>query len=70
VRLGDPALAVRWFDRAIDEGGANSVLQLKLADAAWKAGDVTRAHQVIDEALSSEPDNMALRQLKRRLPPT
>jgi hypothetical protein len=42
---------------------------LKLADAAWKAGDVARAHQVIDEALSSEPDNPALRQLKRRLPP-
>jgi Tfp pilus assembly protein PilF len=70
VRLGEPALAVRWFDRAIDEGGANSALQLKLADAAWKAGDVARAHQVIDEALSSEPDNAALRQLKRRLPPT
>ena len=69
VRLGEPALAVRWFDRAIDEGGANSALQLKLADAAWKAGDVARAHQVIDEALSSEPDNPALRQLKRRLPP-
>jgi tetratricopeptide (TPR) repeat protein len=70
VRLGDPARAVRWFDRAIDEGGANSVLQLKLADAAWRAGDVARAHQVLDEALSSEPDNPALRQLKRRLPPT
>ena len=70
VRLGEPALAVRWFDRAIDEGGANSALQLKLADAAWKAGDVARAHQVIDEALSAEPDNPSLRQLKRRLPPT
>ena len=70
VRLGEPALAVRWFDRAIDDGGANTALQWKLADAAWKAGDVVRAHQVIDEALSSEPDNAALRQLKRRLPPT
>jgi tetratricopeptide (TPR) repeat protein len=70
LRLGEPALAVRWFARAMDEGGANSTLQLKLADAAWKAGDVARAHQVLDEALSSEPDNTALRQLKRRLPPT
>jgi tetratricopeptide (TPR) repeat protein len=69
VRLGEPALAVRWFDRAIDDGGANAALQWKLADAAWKAGDVVRAHQVIDEALSSEPDNVALLQLKRRLPP-
>ena len=70
VRLGDPALAVRWFDRAIDEGGANTALQLKLADAAWRAGDVVRARQVIDEALSAEPENASLRQMKRRLPPT
>jgi tetratricopeptide (TPR) repeat protein len=70
VRLGDPSLAVRWFDRAIDEGGSNAALQWKLADAAWRAGDVARAHQVLDEALASEPDNAALRQLKRRLPPT
>ncbi|HJU44313.1 MAG TPA: tetratricopeptide repeat protein [Vicinamibacterales bacterium] len=70
VRLGDPALAMRWFDRAIDEGGANTALQLKLAEAAWRAGDVVRAHQVIDEALSAEPGNVSLRQMKRRLPPT
>lgn len=69
MRLGDPSLAVRWFGRAIDESGANTALQLKLAEAAWRAGDVTRAHQVIDEALSAEPDNPALRNLKRRLPP-
>jgi tetratricopeptide (TPR) repeat protein len=69
VRLGDASLALRWFARAIDDGGTNTSLQLKLAEAAWRAGDVGRAHQVIDEALSAEPDNMALRQLKRRLPP-
>jgi tetratricopeptide (TPR) repeat protein len=69
VRLGDPSLAVRWFDRAIDEGGPNSTLQLKLAEAAWRAGDVVRAHQVIDEALSVEPENASLRLMKRRLPP-
>jgi tetratricopeptide (TPR) repeat protein len=69
VRLGDPALAVRWFDRAIDEGGANTSLHVKLAEAAWRAGDVVRAHQVVDEALSAEPDNALLRQMKRRLPP-
>jgi len=69
VRLGDPRLAVRWFDRAIDEGGANATLQLKLAEAAWRAGDVARAHQVLDEALSAEPEDPSLRQMKRRLPP-
>jgi hypothetical protein len=33
VRLGEPALAVRWFDRAIDEAGPSAALQVKLADA-------------------------------------
>lgn len=69
VTLGEPALAVRWFGRAIDEAGPSAPLQLKLADAAWRAGDVARAHQVIDEALASEPENRSLQQFKRRLPP-
>jgi tetratricopeptide (TPR) repeat protein len=68
VRLGDNALAVRWFDRAIDEGGPSVALQLKLAEAAWRAGDVVRANQVIDEGLASEPENRSLQQLKQRLP--
>lgn len=68
VRLGEPALAVRWFDRAIDEGGPSAALQMKLAEAAWHAGDLARAHQVIDEALAAEPGNRELQQLKRRLP--
>lgn len=68
ITLGEPALAMRWFGRAIDEAGPSAALQLKLADAAWKAGDVTRARQVLDEALASEPDNRQLQQLKRRLP--
>jgi tetratricopeptide (TPR) repeat protein len=69
ITLGEAALAVRWFARAIDEAGPSPALQLKLADAAWKAGDVPRAHQVVDEGLSAEPDNRALQVLKRRLPP-
>ena len=68
MRLGEPALAVRWFDRAIDEAGPSAALQVKLADAALRAGDVARAHQVIDEGLASEPGNRQLEQLKRRLP--
>jgi tetratricopeptide (TPR) repeat protein len=67
ARLGDHALAVRWFDRAIDEAGPSATLQLKLAEAAWRAGDVRRAHQVIDEGLAAEPENRALRQLQGRI---
>lgn len=67
VRLGDNALAVRWFDRAIDEAGPSAALQLKLAEAAWRAGDVARAQQVVDEGLAAEPENRSLLQLKRRI---
>jgi tetratricopeptide (TPR) repeat protein len=70
VKLGDAALAVRWFDRAIDEGAPPSTeLRLRLAEAAWRAGDIVRAHQVLDEGLAAEPDNRPLQQLRRRIPP-
>jgi tetratricopeptide (TPR) repeat protein len=69
IRLGEPALAVRWFDRAIDEAGPSAALQVKLAEAAWRAGDIDRAHHLIDEGLASEPDNETLQQLKRRIKP-
>lgn len=68
MRLGEPVLAVRWFDRAIDESGPSPGLQLRLADAAWKSGDLSRAHQVVDEGLAAEPGNRPLLLLKRRLP--
>lgn len=68
MRLGEPVLAVRWFDRAIDESGPSAALQLRLADAAWKSGDLARARQVVDEGLAAEPGNRPLLQLKRRLP--
>ena len=55
VRLGEPALAVRWFDRAVDEAGPSPVLLARLAEAAWMAGDIPRARQVVDEGLSVEP---------------
>jgi len=67
VRLGEPALATRWFDRAIDDGGPSTVLQVKLADAAFRAGDVARAMQVIDEGLAAEPGKRSMQQLKERL---
>jgi tetratricopeptide (TPR) repeat protein len=69
VRLGEPAVAVRWFDRALDEAGPTTVLLARLADAALKAGDVARARQAVDEGLAAEPDDRPLQAIKRRLPP-
>lgn len=68
LRLGEPALAVRWFDRAIDDSGPSTALQVRLADAAIKSGDIDRARQVLDDALAAEPGNRQLTQMKQRLP--
>lgn len=67
MRLGEPAMAVRWFERAIDESGPSPALQVRLADAALKSGDLARARHVIDEGLAAEPGNRQLMQLKQRL---
>jgi tetratricopeptide (TPR) repeat protein len=69
VRVGDPALAVKWFDRAMDEAGPTTMLQVRLARAAWQSGDLSRARRVVNEALTTEPENAELLQLRRRLPP-
>ena len=68
LRLGEPALAVRWFDRAIDDSGPSTALQVRLADAAIKSGDIDRARQVLDEALAADPGNRQLTQMRQRLP--
>jgi tetratricopeptide (TPR) repeat protein len=69
VRLGEPAIAVRWFDRALDESGPTSALLAQLADAALRAGDIPRARQAVEEGLAAEPNDRLLEDLKRRLPP-
>ena len=68
MKLGDAALAVRWFDRAMDEAGPTTALQMRLADAALRAGNVPRASQIINEGLAADPGHPGLLQLKRRLP--
>lgn len=67
AELGEPALAVRWFDRAIDEAGPTPALLGRLADAAWKAGDLERAQAVVAEGLAIAPQDGVLLSLKRRV---
>jgi predicted Zn-dependent protease len=68
IRLGEPAVAVRWLDRAVDESGPSSTLLSRLAEAAIKAGDFERARAAVDEGLRAAPGDVRLQQLKRRLP--
>jgi tetratricopeptide (TPR) repeat protein len=68
VRLGDPVLAVRWFERALDEAGPTAVLLARLADAALRAGDVDRARAAVGEGLALAPQDQGLLAVQRRLP--
>lgn len=67
IQLGEPHLAVRWLDRAIAEAGPSAVLLARLADASWRAGDLTRARRAIADGLKLDPHERTLLALKRRL---
>jgi predicted Zn-dependent protease len=68
LRLGEPAVAVRWLDRAVAESGANPALLTRLAQAAIKAGNFERARTAVADGLRAAPDDPSLQALKRRLP--
>lgn len=67
LRIGEPLLAARWLERAIDENGPSAALLARLADAAWRGGDTTRARAAIDDGLQLSPDHPTLLALQRRL---
>lgn len=67
MSIGEPLLAARWLDRAIDETGPSPALLARLADAAWRGGDVLRAREAVTEGLALAPDDTALLALKRRV---
>lgn len=50
LRLGEPDLAVRWYERAIDESGPTAPLLASLADAVAQAGDPARAQALRRES--------------------
>ena len=67
LRIGEPLLAARWLDRAIDENGPSPALLASLADAAWKGGDQGRAREAVTAGLQLAPDHPALLALRRRV---
>jgi len=67
LRIGEPLLAARWLDRAIDENGPSPALLASLADAAWKGGDQARAREAVTAGLQLAPDHPALLALRRRV---
>jgi hypothetical protein len=67
MQVGEPLLAVRWLERALDEGGPSPALLARLGDAAWRGGDVARARTAVADGLQLAPDDPALLALGRRV---
>jgi tetratricopeptide (TPR) repeat protein len=67
LRIGEPLLAARWLDRAIDESGPSPALLARLADAALRGGDVVRAREALAAGLELAPEHPPLVALKRRI---
>jgi tetratricopeptide (TPR) repeat protein len=67
IQLGEPRLAMRWIDRAIDEAGPSAVLLARLADASWRAGDHGRAAAAVEAGLKLDPRERTLLAVRRRL---
>jgi tetratricopeptide (TPR) repeat protein len=67
MKLGEPHLALRWLDRALDEAGPTAVLLARLAEAAWQAGDHERARTAVREGLALSPGDPTLLALRRRI---
>jgi tetratricopeptide (TPR) repeat protein len=68
LSLGEPDVAVGWFERAVDGGRKPDAGTLvKLADAQLRAGYTELARASLSRALALERDNAAARRLARRL---
>ena len=70
LRIGDPAIAVAWFQRCAtaDPAGADAALLVRMADAYSRSGDQVTARETLAKALDKEPTNRAARALLRRIP--
>jgi tetratricopeptide (TPR) repeat protein len=68
LSLGEPDVAVGWFERAIDgERTPDASTLVKLADAQLRAGQTDRARASLSRAFAIEPENVAGLRLARRL---
>jgi tetratricopeptide (TPR) repeat protein len=67
MRLNEPATAVRWYLRAVDEPDPDSSLLTKLADAQLRTGDSAGARGTIDRVLEKDPADTTARALLKRL---
>jgi tetratricopeptide (TPR) repeat protein len=67
MQLNDAAGAIAWYQKLEELGATDSTLLLRLAEAQLKAGQTDNARSSVQRALEKDPDNIAARNLSRRL---
>lgn len=65
LRMGDPAKARQYLQRAIDGGLTDPALLGQLADAEWRDGRLDDARATLTRALAIDPKNVELLRLRR-----
>jgi tetratricopeptide (TPR) repeat protein len=69
LRIGQPAEAVAWYQRAVAATGADVPLLLKIAEAHLQAGARDAAFATVQKALERDPTNKDALALVRRIRP-
>lgn len=67
LRLGDPATAIQWLNRAVEKNPADVALLASLAAAELEAGARAAARATLHRGLALDPADKALALVARRL---
>ncbi len=68
-RIGEPLLAARWLERAMDESGRTADRVARVAELRLRGGDAAGARLRVTEGLALDPMHAALKRLQTRLGP-
>jgi predicted Zn-dependent protease len=69
IRLNEPAVAVTWFTRAVEDAAAGPASFARLAEAQLRIGDRDGARVSIERGLQRDARNAQLLALQRRFRP-
>jgi tetratricopeptide (TPR) repeat protein len=66
-RIGEPLVAARWLERAMEESGPTADRLARIAELRLRAGDDAGARTRITEGLALDPTHATLKHLQGRL---
>lgn len=68
-RIGEPLVAARWLERAMEESGRSAERLAQIADLRLRGGDQAGARVRVSEGLTLDPTNASLKRVRARIGP-